>query len=88
MESIVQRFDWESEAKSDLEKRIDKPVFEHFAHFKAYIHAPIGEKYYHLTKVMRVWRELKVLQATSEAHRRAINYAHSIGLVKEVGIPR
>lgn len=84
--NIVQRFDWDAKIKSDTNKHIDKLISEHFTHVKNYLHAPIDEKYYHLTKVMRAWRELRILGATSEAHRHAINYVRSIGLV--VGIPR
>lgn len=72
----------------DNSNRIEKLISEHLHHFKGYIHAPIDEKHIHLLKIQEIWRDLKAIGSTSEAHRRTLNYAYKLGLIRSVGIPR
>ena len=58
---------------------IAKLTSDHARHLRLCIHASIEDKSQHLRNLSIVWRELKNLKATSEAHIYAVNYAVTMG---------
>lgn len=64
------------------EAQLDSLLKDHITHVKNYMTRTMDERGKHFMLATRAWRELCSQKATGEAHRRAVNFACSIGKLR------
>lgn len=64
-------------------EHINKVSTEHINLVVAFFNATLEDRTAILIKLSKVWRELKNLKATGEAHVLAVNHAVSVGKLRK-----